>query len=177
MDLIPLCKDGVASAESCHLVEQHIAQCESCCNEYEGATGATVPGTGVPNEQELLRKLRRNALKIQGLLLIGGAVLGVSMTFSINVFLNFLLMPTVGALSFFVFRRRVYIAMSLIFALSLVSNTIYGVVGDGLRMTTLRAVFSSWIAYSAIYAFLVLIGWCIAWLLHYAFTSNQARTD
>ncbi len=173
MDLIPLCRDGVGSAESCRLVREHIAECPSCRAEYGEVTDVAMPKLPGPNEQRLLSKLRVSMLKWQALALFGGAVLGVSMTFSSNVFYNFVLMPIVGALSYLVFRQRLYIGVALVFALSLISNTIYGVVGDGLRLNTLRVVLTGWIFYSAIYALLVLIGWCIAWLLHYAFGDRK----
>ncbi len=173
MDLIPLCRDGVGSAESCRLVREHITECPSCRAEYGEAADVVAPKLPSPNEQRLLSKLRGTVLRWQALALIGGAVLGVSMTFSSNVFYNFLLMPIVGALSYLVFRMRFHIVVALVFALSLISNTIYGVIEGGLRLNTLRVVLTGWIFYSVIYAILVLIGWCIAWLLHYALGGSK----
>lgn len=177
MDLIPLCKDGVGSAASCRLVREHVAKCPSCRAEYGEATDAAVPKLPPPNEQRLLSKLRHSLLRLQALALIGGAVLGVSMTFSSNVFYNFLLMPIVGALSYWLLRMRFHIVVTLVFALSLISNTIYGVIEGGLGLNTLRVVLAGWIFYSVIYAILVLIGWCIARLLHYAFSGAKEDAE
>lgn len=176
MDLIPLCKDGVASDESCRLVKEHIAVCSSCLKEYESMEGSVILESSMPDEKEFLQKLRRSVFKLQGVLLVGGAVLGVSMTFSMKVFYNFLLMPIVGILAFFVFSQRFYIAPALVFILSIISNTIYGLFGEKLGLTAFGAAFASWIMYSVIYALLVQTGWCIGWLLDYAFgkdTNNK----
>ena len=173
LDLIPLCKDNVASDESCHFVEKHIAKCTSCRHEYESIESVVNSNTPMPDEKQFLRKLRLNILKLQGILLIVGAVLGVSMTFSINMFYNFLLMPVVGLLSFRVFRRKFYMAPAFVFVLSIISNCIYGMFSDGYNLTEFKEAFVSWAIYSAIYASLVFIGWCIGWLLHYAFSSDK----
>lgn len=172
LDLIPLCNDGVASAESCRLVKEHIKECTSCRKEYESIESSIIPEIPMSDEKHFLQKLRLNAFKLQGILLIAGAVLGVSMTFSINMFYNFLLMPMVGILAFSVFRQRFYIAPALVFILSMISNGIFGVFGEGLGIKAFVATFVSWLIYSAIYAFLVLIGWCIGWLLYYAFSKE-----
>lgn len=177
MDLIPLCKDGVASAESCRLVGEHIATCKSCLKEYDSIEVLPALDTNILEEKQFLKKLRRNTFKLLAVLLMGGAILGVSMTFSSNVFYNFLLMPIVGLLAYFVFGKEFYIAPSIVFVLSIISNVIYGVLEERLGLTALVAAFTSMIVYSFIYAFLVLLGYCIAWLMHYAFGKQDKQID
>lgn len=177
MDLIPLCKDGVASAESCRLVEEHVATCNLCLEEYKSIGDAHVLDTPTLEEKQFLKKLRKSTLKFQGILLVGGAILGVSMTFSSNVFYNFLLMPVVGIIAYSVFGQKFHIAPSLVCILSIISNVIYGVFGERLGLTAIAAAFASWIIYSFIYAFLVLVGWSIGWLMHYAFGKEEQNKD
>lgn len=177
LDLIPLCKDGVASAESSRLVKEHIATCKSCLQEYQWVENNKIDDIPILEEKQFLKKLRRNAFKLQGVLLMGGAILGVSMTFSSNVFYNFLLMPIVGVLAYLVFGKEFYIGPSIIFVLSIISNIVYGVLGEGLGLTALAAAFTSWIIYSFIYAFLVLLGYCIAWLMRYAFGKEERNKN
>ncbi len=177
LDLIPLCKDGVASTESSRLVEEHIATCKSCLQEYQWVENNKIDDIPMLEEKQFLKKLRRNTFKLQGVLLMGGAILGVSMTFSSNVFYNFLLMPIVGILAYLVFGKEFYIGPSIIFVLSIISNIIYGVLGERLGLTALAAAFTSWIIYSFIYAFLVLLGYCIAWLMHYAFGKEERNKN
>lgn len=173
MDLIPLCKDGVASSESCRLVDEHTAVCDACRREYESIENANMQSPSLPDEKMFLQRLKKQAFKMQMLLLIGGALLGVSMTFSMNVFYNFLLMPAVGMLAYVIFGKRFYAGPALVFILSIISNSAYGIFGERLGLTALGAVFASWIIYSAVYAFLALLGWAAAWLLHYAFGKNE----
>jgi len=172
-DLIPLCKDGVASQESCHLVEEHVALCPSCRKEYEEAGSAPVTDLPMTDEKQFIKNLQKYAFKMQGLLLLSGAILGVSMTFSMNIFYNFILMPFVGILSFFIFHKRFYIGPILVFVLSMISNFIYGVFNEGISLRELSEVFTSWGIYSTVYASLVFLGCGIGWLLLYAFGKEE----
>ena len=175
-DLIPLCKDGVASKESCQLVEEHMTDCTLCKSDYEIIHEIPAIPASL-DEKKFLQNLRYSSLKFQGLLILSGAVLGVSLTFSMNIFYNVLLMPLVGIVAYFAFRQKVYIAPALVFVLSILSNAIYGVLGERLGISALGNILTSWIMFSTIYAGLTLVGWSIGWLLHYAFGKEETMKN
>lgn len=176
-DLIPLCKDGVASEESCDMVSEHIKCCVDCNKEYEDTISSTEIKPAMPDERAFLKKLRYSALKLQLIILFCGAILGVSITFTSNIFYNFLLMPIVGIFSYYIFREKFYGGPVLIFILSIVSNMIYGIFKNKFGFPDFWDEFVSWIFFSVIYSFMVLMGWGIGWLLHYAFGKDKDFSD
>ena len=92
-DLIPLVVDNVAGEESKAAVEEHIGCCESCRKAYEESEPLFIS----PDDERVLRDLRR--CRIMGVicLMAFGAVIGVGFSESQELFYNILIMPAIGA--------------------------------------------------------------------------------
>lgn len=167
-DLIPLCHDEVASAESRKLVERHIAGCGECRREYEESGAAVPPAAAAPQiqgEQGLIRRIRRRSYQMLGLFLVVGAVLGALITFDSNVFYNFLLMPVLGAAGYFLCRPHLYIPPVFVAAATLLCGGAATVVASESFYG-----FLSYAIYAGLYAMLTLLGVLIGFLLRYAFS-------
>lgn len=99
-DLAPLVADGVASADSCALVQEHLARCEACRAEFpelSGPAGAeSLPAAlPAPDESRVLRRVRgKLTLWLVGFLVLGlvGSMLVV---FSPHSTLSLLCFPLV----------------------------------------------------------------------------------
>lgn len=165
-DLIPLCRDGVASAESVQLVKTHTAGCEKCRREYE-EPGAVLPPPApqIQGDQGLMRRIRRRSYQMLGIFLVVGAVLGALITFNSNVFYNFLLMPLLGAAGYFLCRPHIYIPPFFVAAATLVCGGVSALItADSLYG------FLSYAIYACLYALFTLLGVFIGFLLRYAFS-------
>ena len=78
-DLLPLYHDGVCSAESREMVEQHLAQCERCREVLAQIdTELLSPGTGSADIQSL-KSIARKFLLSQRKALITGIVVILSL--------------------------------------------------------------------------------------------------
>lgn len=100
-DLIPLVTDEVAGEESKAAVREHIRCCESCRKIYEESE--PFPS---PDDQKILRNLRRYRIITMIWLMLMGALFGVSFSESQNVFYNILIMPAVGAVGALAFGKK-----------------------------------------------------------------------
>lgn len=101
-DLIPLVRDGVASADSEALVRAHTARCESCRALLEGEQ-EPLAGPEGPDDAAVLRRLRRSMAVRTAL----GVLLGVAaaMVFQYSVFRLWWL-PLAGAVCYLLMRRH-----------------------------------------------------------------------
>ncbi|MBQ4051664.1 MAG: hypothetical protein IJD13_08535 [Oscillospiraceae bacterium] len=100
-DLIPLVMDEVAGEESKTAVTEHTRDCESCralLKEYEPFPS--------PDDQKLLRNLRRYRIICMIYLMLMGALFGVSFSESQNIFYNILIMPAIGAVGVLAFGKK-----------------------------------------------------------------------
>lgn len=164
LDLIPLVKDGVASEDSTNLVQQHIQECQSCQEEYDLFE---IPSVTEPSlkDEKIISAIKRSIFATQLSILFIGAIFGIMLTNSMEMFYNFLIMPIIGAISFFIFKRKAYLALIAIFFLSftwqLASKMILGELAP--------VAFTSSFTYSIIYTILVGLGVVIAFLLKFAF--------
>lgn len=118
IDLMPLAKDGAASAATQQALQEHLAICEGCRALYD----ALPPTPAAPNEDAAARtlaKLRRNFAL--GLLLVAviGAAVGLSLNESANLFYNVLILPAVGCAAYFALRKYSLLAPVGMFLLAL----------------------------------------------------------
>lgn len=96
-DLMPLVQDGVASAASRRLVEQHTAHCAACRELWRQEDPPAMPD----DRQVLPRIRRRLRLWMFGVIAVG-LLLGMMLMFSSGgANYNVLLMPALGALLWF----------------------------------------------------------------------------
>ena len=105
MDLIPLIQDGVASADSVQLVEEHANSCESCAALLREQPPVQLRET---EDQRVLRRIRATLFWTGFCVFAAISLIGVA--FTPQSFYDILLFPLVGALGVLLFRRRWYIA-------------------------------------------------------------------
>lgn len=162
MDLIPLVKDGIASEDSCLLVENHIRSCKACIlvwNE-EIHLDTSIDAKTVTN------KIKKQLQLIVILIIALSTLFGISLATSQNMFFNILLMPTIGTVSYvFLKNKAFFIALFILIVTYLwhfiIIYTKYGVLVVG------GLIASLW--WGVIYAGLCIIGIVVAFLLHFAF--------
>ena len=97
-DLIPLVKDGIASADSRLAVERHLESCPSCRARFENP----LPADG----EQAFAAFRQQLRLLAALVMMLGIFVGISFTGSQELFYNALLMPIIGGLGFLVFRWK-----------------------------------------------------------------------
>lgn len=162
MDLIPLVRDGIASADSAAAVEEHLKTCPACRKAF---------GDGIPapaRENENFMKLRSRARIFTAMLLMFGMVFGVSLTADMDMFRNSLIMPALGCLGYFLFRwRAVYLMPVLLFATSAASFLL------GLMKGLEPADSASLLIWAGLYAVFAVAGVLIAGLLHFALRKEK----
>lgn len=158
-DLIALVRDGVASEESCQLVEEHLKTCESC--RSEGTVLSPTPFTEDESfDKKVLNSLKKAAFRIGIALLLVGTVLGVVLTDSMGVFYNFLLMPAVGMLGYWLFREKSLFVPLGVFVLGYLGSVFsMGFVAPFLLIS--------------LYTLFCGVGLGIGWLLEYAFGKEK----
>lgn len=162
LDLIPLVKDGVASRESTDAVHEHLSACESCRAEYESLP--TVP-TATVNDKKVLASIKKNFMLLGVLLLCAGSLMGIFMSNSMNMFYNVLIMPAVGIVGCFLFKRRWALVPVCILVFSYLWIFISSCLDSGFHLEALAYS----IPYAVIYMLLAYIGIAIAALLKFAF--------
>lgn len=164
-DLIPLCRDGVASQASEELVMEHIKTCENCRREfYEDVSSSEHELEIAPKEdKKIIGAIRIKMAKLLTVLLFAGAVLGVAVTSGIGVFFNFTIMPLIGLMAYFALRPRFYIAPLSVGAMAL----LYG---------AFQGELLSYGMYALIYMWLIMIGYFAGFLMRFAFCGREEKS-
>ncbi len=108
LDLMPLVRDGIASDDSTQAVLDHIAACSHCARAWEGET---VPEL---KSQAVYQKLRQRLRLFSSMVLVLGLMVGLSLFSGAEIFSNILLLPLLGALSYWVFRWRSLLVLPLV---------------------------------------------------------------
>ena len=154
-DLMPLVKDGIASADSRAAVERHLESCPSCRTRFE----KPLPAGGEKAFAALWNRLRLFAALVMMLCIF----VGMDLTGGQGLFYNSLLMPFIGALGFLVFRWKAACNIPLLLlAVGLVTcglNLLRGL--DVLRLIDL-------LPWTAIYTLFAYLGVAVAALLCFA---------
>ncbi|MBR5265268.1 MAG: zf-HC2 domain-containing protein [Clostridia bacterium] len=160
LDLMPLVCDGVASEDSARAVLEHIEECEICREIYNSGGQ-----TAVSDDKKVLGNMK-NQLRMAGFfVLVLGAAVGAMLTNSQNVFYNFMIMPLLGALGYFVMRKKWHLLLPLIFSISFVCTFFVCLIWE--KCDFMTAVMSGGM-YSLIYTMLSSVGVVIGALLHFA---------
>lgn len=109
-DLIPLVIDGIASEESKQLVLQHINECEACAALYDEMSQ---PSLNKMEKETILKKLKRTMLiKEVVVLLIGIGIVNFMIGKGYLLFMNILILPVIGMLSYFILKQKWYYALA-----------------------------------------------------------------
>jgi len=168
LDLIPLVKDGVASEDSNIAVNEHIKNCKSCRNEFDTFEATKVETESI-KDQNIIFAIKRSIFITQLIILMAGAISGVALSNSMNMFYNFIIMPIIGGISLVVFKRKWYLAPLAIFVLTNLWQSITGIVSGEFDWTLLY----SGLYFSIIYTILVVLGTTITMLLKFAFKKER----
>lgn len=116
-DLIPLVNDGVASQESQEFVLKHCKHCQECQKMLD-----------IPfyNEESLNQKWYKKLKMTSVVFLILFVLLTCSFHGTRSQFQNFIFMPIIGCLGYWLFHKRVYFIYLLIFISSFLIGIING---------------------------------------------------
>lgn len=159
-DLLPLVKDGVASADSEAAVRQHTEECVECARLFDAGS---VPAVPEPEPPKALIRVKRRLMAIYSVLMMLGIYFGLSLTASSDEFFNCLIMPVVGVFGYLTFRWKSVFAVPVILLIMNVIINALGIYSDS------RLMFSELISWTIIYSLFALAGIIIAMLLHFAF--------
>lgn len=162
MDLLPLVQDGVASRDSVGAVEAHVAACQHCRDALHGALPPQAD-TG-----RALKRLHRNLRLSTATLMMFGIFFGLSLTAGQDMFYNTLIMPAIGALGYYIFRKKaLYLVPLLMLATHLATNLL------GLLWGTEHLDLPSVLLWTALYSLFAILGTAAAWLLHFALRKER----
>lgn len=173
LDLIPLVKDGIASKESCDMVEAHIKSCESCRAVYEDIVKEEVH----LDDQAMVKKIQKQLfLGAVGIMFLG-AVLGMALSGSMNMFYNILIMPALGGIGYLALGKKSYMGIISLFLFSGGWIFIREVISGSLAYDTLYGILSMAAIGAGAYTFLFILGLLISFLLKYAFKRENHKID
>ncbi|MDD3192378.1 MAG: zf-HC2 domain-containing protein [Oscillospiraceae bacterium] len=157
-DLLPLVQDGVASEESCRLVREHLAECTDC--QMLSAAPVKLPDEKL--DRRLVAAVRKAFFRVgMGLLLIGGLT-GVVLTDSMGVFYNFILMPVLGMLGYWLLGKKSLFVPLGIFLLGYLSQIP-------------KMGFAAPFPYAFLYGLFCAIGLGMGFLFRYAFGKEEEQ--
>ena len=162
-DLLPLVRDGAASPESREAVLMHLKSCPDCRAEWDGKE---LPP---PDLKRISSRLRRGLLKAALGLIAIGVLLGLSLSESIGMFYNFLILPSVGAAAYWATRKKAWILMPAMAVLTWIWHFIK-YLAEGMEFLGALTTPFYW---SIIYGLLCGLGVLIAALLHFAFRKED----
>lgn len=163
-DLMPLVRDGVASADSEALVRVHTERCGGCRTMLESETP---PEHSMPDDARVLRRLRWRLLAQSVLFALVGVLGALWLTSrSGGVYLAWWL-PLVGAACYYVLRRRCWLVPAAAAAFVLLYFFIPNM--QSLQWGSVVLYVSMALAVAGPLA----IGCAIAGLLHFAFGNRK----
>lgn len=159
-DLLPLVKDGIASQDSVNAVMAHLESCEECRNLF-GTAGSSIS----PQESAVSRVMHRMRLFL-AMLLMFGILFGLSLTAGSNLFYNVVLMPSIGAVGYYLFRWKALYILPLVLSGTHAVTNFLGMGNEVLDGYSL-------LLWSLLYSLFAVLGAIIAWLLHFVFRKED----
>lgn len=170
-DLMPLVLDEIASEDSGRLVHSHIESCKECESLY---LGLTKPDSSRINDQNNIKTII-NKLYLFGLFaLIAGALFGVYLTNTTNIFYNIILMPFVGAFGYLILRKKGFLVPIGIFVITYLWLLIIYVIENG---SITAEILTYPIFFVLIYTLLAVIGLILGFLLKYVFQKERMDNE
>ncbi len=152
-DLIPLVNDGVASQESQIFVKKHCESCEEC--------RALLENPPHYDSQNLNKKWRKK-LRITWIgFLILMILIATSFSATQYQFQNFILIPLIGGIGYWLLRKKVYVLYILVFISQM-----------GIALFQQES-FNGMMMYVVIYWFFMTIGIIIGGCYCYAFSRRN----
>lgn len=167
-DLMPLVRDQVASEESERLVTEHLRECADCRREFEEMD---MKETTV-NEKKIISSMKKSIFRAGMLLLLLGGMIGIALSNTSGMFYNFVIMPTLGALGYFLLRQKSGYLLGAVAGVSYLWMMFYSLFNDGeISIYT----FSGPLYITLIYTLLCAIGVLIGFLLSYIFQKEAVE--
>lgn len=171
LDLIPLVRDGVASADSEELVQNHIQTCNACKGVFE--SGGTLERSAI-DDKRVLRRIKRGFFWAGIIILLAGAIFGASQTFSYGMFYNIIIMPLLGVLNCLLFGKRWYWLPAGLVILTPIFCLVFRLF-QGYTLSEASGELLMGLIYAAIYAVLALIGCAVTMLFRFAFRREEKK--
>ena len=162
VDLMPLVHDGVASEDSRNAVLQHLQECSECRALYEGQ----IPTPTHTNE--LLSKIQRRARIFSAMVMMFGIFYGLMLTAGNGLFMNVVIMPIIGGIAYYLFRRKALIILPPLLLITHFITNALGLGGEHLMAVEV-------LLWTAIYYCMALVGFVIAALLHFALKKEDEK--
>ena len=157
MDLLPLVRDGIASADSEAAVRQHMERCPACKAALEGELPQTSDSRSV--YRKLVKHIRLMAL----LMLLFGLCFGLSLSGDGDLFYNVWLMPLLGAIGYGLFRWKALWTVPLLATLAHFAMNALGLIWEGEFLP-----WNAQLVWSFYYGLFAVVGTTIAGLIHFA---------
>ena len=166
-DLIPLVKDGVASADSEAAVKRHIENCPDCSEYAAVFNGSSVPELPeIPENSpnKVLLRVKQWLTLMYSVILLFGLYFALSLSGSDDVGISILIMPFAGIFAYLAFRlKALYILPVIIFLMQVLINE------TGNLKSGRFIEFKGLLLFVAVYYLLALAGIVIMALLKFAF--------
>ncbi len=170
IDLMILVKDKVASEDSCNAVINHIKQCDECRRLFY----EEVDETPKLDDKKVISKIRNRLVFIGLILILIGSIMGVLLSESEGMFYNILIMPIIGGVSYFVFRKKSYKVSICIFGFVYVYHLIkYIFEFNEISLQNIISLLPLPIMWAIIYSGLCMLGILIGFLLYIAFRKEH----
>jgi hypothetical protein len=166
LDLIPIVKDNVASADSSTLVYAHIKTCESCRAQF---TSTLTNFNDTVDDKKIINAIKKSFYFTGFIFIACGALIGIYLSNSNDVFYNFLIMPMVGACGYLTLKEHFTLVPVSIFVLSYIGQMIQTILDGALSSGFKVELFYHPLFFSIIYVCLTIVGIFIATLLKFAF--------
>ncbi|MBR6789572.1 MAG: zf-HC2 domain-containing protein [Oscillospiraceae bacterium] len=167
LDLMPLVWDEVASEDSRKAVLAHIGCCENCRAAFEKHD--VLPS---PDDGKVLKKIRRQLTCGALLVMVLGAMIGVSFSESQDLFYNILIMPAIGGLGVLVLREKGLLTPLLPAAIFFLQKSFAIMHGAAPEESLATALF-----WSLLYGGFCLAGGLAVMLLQYAFRKEKKHEE
>ena len=175
MDLIPLVKDGIASQESCNAVKNHIDNCERCKAEFDEIKEKNkLNNENIKmNDKKIISKIKKRLINGAIIMIILGSFIGVGISESEWMFYNVIIMPIVGGIGYFIFRKKSYIVPISIFILTYVWDFIKYIIERQTSQMSWKEILIVPAVWANIYTGLCVLGILIGFLLYIAFKKES----
>lgn len=169
-DLMPLVQDGVASPESEALVKAHIASCPDCRAMWEALPDAPAEEITLPDDAEVLRKVRLHVRLWLLVVIVVGLTLGMTVLFRGITGLIFVFFPLTCGIAYW-FDDVIWKLVPLLAGVTVALAFLPDLVSTWHNSTFLTALYAYLTGVSM--PVLVLVGLCLlgaltAFLLRYA---------
>ncbi|MGL4819580.1 MAG: zf-HC2 domain-containing protein, partial [Bacilli bacterium] len=117
LDLIAVVKDGAASDESVKLVQKHLETRPECRLIYETWTPERANET---DDARTLQRLRSQMYMFGFVVLAIGSFVGITLTDSMTMFYNIMIMPAIGSIAYLTLKKRWWMVIPVLYGFMLI---------------------------------------------------------